>query len=190
MVEASVGPEHREFATQLALMAILDFRRGRLGAAAAAQERALRILRRQLGPAHSEVSNATRDLARVVAGQGDTGRAAKLLAEVVAATEERLRKQPENRDDLALLASALLESGRLAAAAGDHTTASSRFGRALELIEPFAADSQVIEWGRVYAEALVLVGRAHEALPLVKRLKATGWRDPQFLSLVRDHGAH
>jgi len=82
----------------------------------------------------------------------------------------------------------LLKSGRLAAAAGDHRAASSRFARALELVEPFAAESHVIEYGRVYAEALVLLGRAPEARPIVERLLSTGWRDPRFLSLVRDHG--
>jgi len=189
MIERSVGPEHRRFAQTLSYMASLDLMRGRLHSAAAAQERALRILRQQLEPTHSEVSTAARDLARVVAIQGDAGRAANLLAEVVAATEGRLKQQPENREDLALLASALLESGRLAAAAGDHAAASSRFRRALELMQPFAVDSQVIEYGRVYAEALVLLGRAQEARPLVERLLATGWRDPQFLRLVEGTGA-
>ncbi len=188
VVEASVGPEHRRFAQKLVQMASLDFRRGRLREAAAAQERALRIFRLQLEPANAEVSAATRDLAQVVASQGDAGRAANLLAEVVAATEERLRKQPENREDLVLLASAWLESGRLAAAAGDHEAASSRFARAIELVKPFAAESHVIEHARVYAEALLLLGRAPEARPVVERLLSTGWRDPRFLSLVRDHG--
>ena len=123
-----------------------------------------------------------------MASQGDAGRAATLLAEVVAATEERLKKGPQDRGDIVLLASALLESGRLATAAGDHETASSSFGRALELVKSFGADSRVIEHGRVYAEALVMLGRAQEARPVVERLLATGWRDPRFLGLLRDHG--
>ena len=188
MIQAAVGPEDREFAKKLMLLASVDVRRGRLSAAIPVQERAVRILRRQLGPEHSEVSIATRELARTVASQGDAERAAKLLAEVIAATEGRLKKEPQNRDDRSLLASALLESGRLAAAAGDDEAASSRFERARELVEPFAVDSQVIEYGRVYAEALVLLGREQEARPLVDRLLSTGWRDPRFLSLIHDHG--
>jgi tetratricopeptide (TPR) repeat protein len=188
MIEASVGPEHKLVADKLLLVASLDFRRGRLHAAVAALERALRIVRLQQEPGHHGISRVTLQLAQVVASRGDTGRAAKLLAEVVAATEERLRKQPQNREDLVLLASALLESGRLAAAAGDPRAGSARFARAIELVEPFAADSHVIEYGRVYVEALVLLGRAPEARPIAERLLATGWRDPRFLSLVRDHG--
>jgi serine/threonine-protein kinase len=188
MVEAAVGPEDKLFAQQLAHMASVDFRRGRLREAVAGEERALRILRKQTVPASADVSMGAHDLARMVADQADTRHAATLLAEVVAATEERLRRQPLNREDLALLASALLESGRLAAAAGDHSAASSRFARALELVEPFAVESHVIEYGRVYTEALLLLGRAEEARPIVDRLLATGWRDPRFLSRVRDHG--
>ena len=189
VLEAAVGPEHREFAKRgLLPMASLDFRRGRLHAAAVAQERALGILRRQLGPAHPEVSTATLQLARTITRQGDTARAAKMLAEVVAASEERLKRDPQDREERALLASALLESGQIAAAAGDQQVASSRFGRALALVAPFAVDSQVVEYGRVYAEALILLGRAGEARPLVERLLATGWRDPGFLALWRDHG--
>jgi eukaryotic-like serine/threonine-protein kinase len=184
IMEATVGADHRHFAQKLLQMASLDVRRNRLREAATAQERGLRILRRQLEPAHAEISTAARDLARIVASQGDTTRAANLLAEVVAGTEQRLRRQPENRVDLVLLASALLESGRIAAAAGDHGAASSRFARARELVEPFAKDSRVIDHARVYAEALVLLGRVDEARPIVERLLATGWRDPRFLSLV------
>jgi serine/threonine-protein kinase len=188
MAEATGGSGHRRVAELLLRMASIDFRRGRLRAAAAAQERALRIFRQQQPLIEAEVSAATRDLAQVVARQGDSRRAASLLAEVVAATEERLKKQPQGREEPVLLASALLESGRLAAAAGDQQAAASRFGRALELVEPFAADSQVIEHARVYAEALVLLGRVDEARPTVERLLSTGWRDPRFLSLMRDHG--
>jgi hypothetical protein len=157
-------------------------------AAAAAQERALEILRQKPAPVHSSVSTATLELARSLMMQGDVGRATTLLAEVQTATEERLKKQPQNRNELALLAAALLESGRLAAAAGDERAASSRFVRASELLKPFAADSRVIEHGSAYAEALILLGRAQEARPLVERLLSTGWRDPRFLGLVRDHG--
>jgi eukaryotic-like serine/threonine-protein kinase len=188
MVEASVGPEHRQFATTLIQMASLDVRRGRLRAAVAADERALRIVRAQLGPAHRAVSLVSLQLAEALAQQGDTRRAASLLAEVVAATEERLKKRPEDREELLLLSSAWLESGRLAAAAGDHETAAPRFARASELLEPFAVESHVIEYGRVYAEALVFLGRVDEARPIVDRLLATGWRDPRFLSVMRDHG--
>ncbi len=187
MIEAAVGSEHRMVAQKLIQVASVDFRRGRLREAAAAQERAIRIFRPQQGPATAEVSAATRDLAQVVTAQGDARRGKDLLAEVVANTEERLRKQ-ENRDDVVLLASALLESGRIEAAAGDHAAAASRFARAAELVEPFAADSRVIDHARLYAEALVLLGRVDEARPIVERLLSTGWRDPRFLSLMRDHG--
>src|ERR1044072_3576934 len=68
----------------------------------------------------------------------------------------------------------VVEAGRLEAAAGDHRGASSRFARALELVEPFAADSKVIDHGRVYAEALVLLGRADAARPAAARPGAGG----------------
>jgi len=187
MVEAAVGGENRQFVSALLAQARIDFRRGRLAAAAANQERAIAILRPQLGP-HRGVSKATRDLARTVASQGDRDRAAKLLAEVVAETEARLKKQPQDREELALVASAHEELGRLAAAAGDQQTATARWRRAVELLAPFAADSHVVEYGRVYAESLVLLGRGDEARPLIDQLLATGWRDPQFLSLLHDHG--
>src|SRR6185503_5326365 len=166
----------------------LEFRRGRFGAAVATQERAIRILRKREEPTHAILSTANLQLAQMLASRGDSGRAAALLAEAMAATEERLKKRPANRTERGMLAFALVESGRLAAAAGDHRTASSRFARASELLAPFAADSRVLDEARVYAEALVQLGRVDEARPIVERMLSTGWRDPRFLSLLRDHG--
>jgi hypothetical protein len=58
----------------------------------------------------------------------------------------------------------------------------------LALARPLTASSQSVRFLDTHAQALLHLGRVEEARPVVEKLLATGWRNPELIVLCRDHG--
>jgi hypothetical protein len=82
-----------------------------------------------------------------------------------------------------LLASALVERGRLRDREGDPRAAHAAWEQALAAVEGIAGPGSAVSFQGSRAKALLLLGRKDEARPVVAGLLAKGWRDPDLLAL-------
>jgi non-specific serine/threonine protein kinase/serine/threonine-protein kinase len=147
--------------------------------------RALDILQRSLQPQHSRVLAAVAGLADVVARLERYEEAKALYERALASRRELYARDTDSRLRRADLASSLVGLGRLQESRGEAEAARRSFREAADLMAPVAGASQAVELLHVYAAALLHLGRVEEARPVVEKLLATGWRDPDFLSLCR-----
>jgi len=119
------------------------------------------------------------------------GRSGEALAAFQAARElfERVwRDAPGDSHHRQRLARVHLLTGRVLAARGEERRGREEWRRTVELLEgaehPFETDL----WLDGYAGALLHLGRREEAAPVVAKLTARGWNDPELLALARRHG--
>ncbi len=87
-----------------------------------------------------------------------------------------------------VLADTWIYIGDVQAQRNEQEEARRAWSRAVELVAPVAARSDVLTYGDTYARALLKLERLEEARPIVEDLLARGWDDPGFLETVGASG--
>jgi hypothetical protein len=131
---------------------------------------------------------ARADLGRVRLAPGRLGEAGALLEGSRAACRRLMTRDPASPRTRGVLASALVELGRLREREGDARSARSRWEEALEAVAGIAGDAGAVSFQNARAKALLLLGRVDEARPVVAGLFAKGWNDPDLLAFCRARG--
>ncbi len=115
--------------------------------------------------------------------RGDLEAALGRARKAVAMLEELIAEYPADRR---ILSEGYLLLGEILAEQGDEG-ARVAWQRALEVIEPHARSALHPEVRDLRARALFRVGRLDEARPIVDRLLAQGYREPELVELCRGH---
>ena len=183
LCEKAMGPDHPDVAVTLANLGNVEYARGDLGAAGPLLERAVAIYARAVGEDSRSLWQTRVDLARVRLAQGRRRDAAVLLEASRAACRRMLASDPASPRVRGLLASALVEMGRLREREGDPGAARACWEEALAAVPAIAGDASAVSFQNSRAKALLLLGRTDEARPVVAGLLAKGWRDPDLLTL-------
>jgi hypothetical protein len=136
-----------------------------------------------LGEDSRSLWQARVDLARVRLAQDRRREAATLLEATHAACRSALASDPASPRVRGLLASALVEMGRVRDREGDPRAARARWEEALAAVDGIAGPGSAVSFQGSRAKALLLLGRKDEARPVVAGLLAKGWRDPDLLAL-------
>ena len=188
LCEKATGPDHPDVAVTLANLGNVEYARGDLEAAAPLLERAVTLYARALGEESRSLWQTRVDLGRVRLAQGRMRPAAALLEQARAASRRLLARDPANPRARGILASALVELGRLRDRGGDPRAARSCWEEALAAITGIAGDAGAVSFQSTRAKALLLLGRVEEARPVAGGLLAKGWSDPDLLALCRARG--
>jgi eukaryotic-like serine/threonine-protein kinase len=126
--------------------------------------------------------------ARLLADGGATLRALDEMRGVAASMQSRLDASPQDRLAPVQLSAALSEEARVLQERGDIKAARASAIRARRAIEDIARDSSDWRYLDPWARALLGAGALDEARPLVERLRAFGYRNPDFLEACRRAG--
>jgi hypothetical protein len=102
--------------------------------------------------------------------------------------QARLAASPQDRLAPVQLSAALSEEARVLQERGDIKAARASAIRARRAIEDIARDSSDWRYLDPWARALLGAGALDEARPLVERLRAFGYRNPDFLEACRRAG--
>ena len=184
----ATGPDHPDVAVTLLNLGNVQYARGDLEKASLLLERAVAIFARALGGESPSLLQARADLGRVRLAQGRLGEARTLLEGSSAACRRLLARDPASPRTRGLLASALVELGRLREREGDPRAARACWEEALEAVAGIAGDAGAVSFRNARAKALLLLGRVDEARPVAAALVATGWSDPDLHALCRARG--
>jgi tetratricopeptide (TPR) repeat protein len=106
----------------------------------------------------------------------------------VHAYQALVAKDPKNPEWSNGLSWAYVSSGRAYEALGERRKAREQWRRAVEIMAPILETTQGSAMLDTQAQALLLLDRIEEARPIVERLLARNWNDPDFLALVRKAG--
>jgi tetratricopeptide (TPR) repeat protein len=188
VAEAGLGPDSNLVGVVLRGLAGLRRDRGDLARSESLLRRAVEVLQKAFGPRHSRVTNALAALGEVLVRQGRHEEAEALFERALDIQRDLHTRHPDDRLRRADLATSLMGLGSLHEQRGETEAAERRWREALALMAPVAAESQAVELRHLYALALLHLDRAEEARPVVERLLATGWRDPELLDLARRQG--
>jgi hypothetical protein len=110
------------------------------------------------------------------------------MREVAASMQSRLDVSPQDRLAPVQLSTALSEEARVLQERGDVEAARKAATRARRAIEDLARDSSDWRYLDPWARALLGTGALDEAGPVVERLRAFGYRNPDFLEACRRAG--
>ncbi|MEM8932493.1 MAG: serine/threonine-protein kinase, partial [Acidobacteriota bacterium] len=173
--------------------ALLDARRLDAAATTLDQARAQAEYLVQLAPRNAnwsrELSVALAMKAGVQRLRGDLDGARRSIEASLAISRQLADRFPDNLSLANDLAWDLVYSGRLRAATGDAAAARDAWQEALDRLDALdveGIESQYVIDTRVHA--LLELGRTEDARPLVAKLHAVGWTDPDFLDLCARHG--
>ncbi|HEY6554360.1 MAG TPA: serine/threonine-protein kinase, partial [Vicinamibacteria bacterium] len=189
MCEKAMGPDHAEVAITLANLGKVHYTRGDYDRAEPLLRRACDIFARALGKDSRLLVRARTELARLRIAQGQLADAARLLDLSLEACDRLLGRDPDNPPMRSAKAVILVERGRVRARKAEIRRAASDWEEALALTEALLAkdpETALVQGTR--AKALLLLGRDDEARPLLGRLLAKRWNDPDLLALCREHG--
>jgi eukaryotic-like serine/threonine-protein kinase len=126
--------------------------------------------------------------ARLLADGGATMRALDEMREVAASMQSRLDASTQDRLAPVQLSAALSEEARVLLELGDVNGARKASSGARRAIEGLARESSDWRYLDPWARALLGVGALDEAGPVVARLRAFGYRNPDFLEACRRAG--
>jgi tetratricopeptide (TPR) repeat protein/predicted Ser/Thr protein kinase len=188
LCEEASGPDHPDVAVTLVNLGNVRYATGDLEQAALLLAGAVAIFARALGGDSPSLVQARADLGRVRLAQGRLGEARALLEGSSGACRRLLARDPSSPRVRGLLASTLVELGRLRERGGDSRAARACWEGALEAVAGIAGDDGAVPFRNARAKALLLLGRVDEARPVVAALVATGWSDPDLLALGRARG--
>ena len=137
---------------------------------------------RELTVAHGTLGVARREAGDLEGALEETQRSLSIIRSLV-------RRFPENHSTVNDLAWDLLDLGRTQKALGRASDAAEAWNEAAEVMarlrrqglgSPYYLDTEV--------QALLELGRVEEARPLMKELVRQGWKSPDFLEQVAEHG--
>ena len=183
--EQSLGAGHFQTAVVAGSLADLYRQRRDPGRAEPLFRRALESAEATVGPEHSRTAAILDGLGGLLAEAGRHVEAQGLLDRSLAIREALHARDPGAPLASADLASSHLRLGLLYCLRGEVAAARQAWQRALETIEPVTAGSRALPFLHLHARALLAVGRAEEARPLVDELLAKGWRHPALLEQLR-----
>jgi serine/threonine-protein kinase len=118
--------------------------------------------------------------------QGDLDRARGFAREALDDLEALCAGLPGDRRAGLGLSGAYLLEGRLLEGQARKKEALAAWGRALEIIEPLARESDETAYLEVWAKALLRLDRVREAAPIVKRLQAVGHKSERLSELCQE----
>ncbi len=177
--EAVLGTEHLEVAVTLNHQADLHRVHGEYELAEPLYLRALAI---QEAAEHPSIAITLADLGDLYTRQGRYQEAEERYLHSLMSIEA------SSRLGRSRTAATRVGLGELYLAMGDTDEAVESWTRAVAVIAPLSAGSDVVEYLDTHAQALLYLGRVDEARPLAAKLLAKGWSDPDFLQLCREHG--
>ena len=126
--------------------------------------------------------------ARLLADGGATGPALEKMRAVTAAMQARVDASPQDRLAPVQLSTALSEESSVLKQQGNIAAAREAAVRAGHAIEEIARDSSDWRYLDPWARALLGAGALDEAGAVVARLRAFGYRNPDFLEACRRAG--
>ncbi len=208
--EKALGPDHPNLAVSLNSLASNYVDLGKYADAEPLDKRALAISEKAFGPDHPDVAFALDDLANVYRSEGSCAEAGPLYKRALAIREKAVG--PRSRDTavtLMDLATCELQEknfgdaiehsvrgvaigrelkGRTEAAMGKTVEAQASWKEAFSILEPLAKNAEGVVEQATYAEILLCLGKTEEARPVVKKVLATGYKNPDFITLCREKG--
>lgn len=119
---------------------------------------------------------------------GETGEAAVLLAAAGPLVSDAAEKAPGDQQAQRFLGQFLLLRGRVAQGQGNRESAREDIERAAAVLSPLVERSKDVLFVVPYAQALVLLGRKDEALPLVADAVGRGFGDRYEMEFFRKNG--
>lgn len=138
--------------------------------------------RRELSVAHSALAAARREM-------GDLPQALEALEASLEISRSLARRSPDSATLVNDLAWDLLDLGRLQRALGRRGQAAAAWTEAVEALRAVRGESAASPYYLdTEVQALLELGRIEEARPLVRQLRAAGWKTPDFLVLAAEHG--
>jgi len=135
-----------------------------------------------------EVSVLHSAIAEILREQGRPGRALPHARESLAITSRLAGRGDAHASEANDLAWDLVQVGAILEAVGEPERAAEHWRRAVEVIAPVTREVDSPWYLDTHAAALLHLGRAEEARPLVERLLEQGWDDPDLLALAAGHG--
>jgi tetratricopeptide (TPR) repeat protein len=126
--------------------------------------------------------------ARLLADGGAIGQALEKMRAVTAAMQARVDASPQDRLAPVQLSAALSEESSVLRQQGNVEAARTAAARARHAIEELARDSSDWRYLDPWARALLGAGALDEAGAVVARLRAFGYRNPDFLEACRRAG--
>ncbi|MEM7350777.1 MAG: serine/threonine-protein kinase [Acidobacteriota bacterium] len=185
--EETLGSDHPEVAVTLNHQA--DLHRFAAGLDASVAERlyrrALEIQQRAYGREHPSVAITLADLADLATRQGRFEEAQRLYLQAQASAKQAPTTVTNSRLGLRQQATIRIGLGQLYSATGASERAADSWRRAAANMGSLGAGAELVEDLHVEATALLYLGRAEDACPLVTTLLDKGWRDPDLLGLGR-----
>jgi serine/threonine-protein kinase len=179
--------EHMDLALDTAHLARLHLLRGKPEHAEPLLRRALSISEHLLDPDSPDLVPILNDLAEVLIEQQQLQEAEQLLNRALEITPEvEPGMTPARQLDHA---QTLLILGELRAASGQRQAATRYWQQVLETDGARVTDRCDLRRLRIHAQALLLLGRAEEARPMVEALQATGAAYPRLERLLEAAGA-
>ena len=167
---------------------------GQLEAAAQADDTAVRTLAalseasESYADAKQELGQSQLEQARLQLRQGDKVAAERSARAGLATLGELMKKKADDRSLTLLVAQGNLLMGTIAHARGDNQSAHDFWKKSRDLASPLqkaGSDPNVLG---VVSSAMLLLGEADTAGPLVGRLLQMGYRDADFVELVTTEG--
>lgn len=120
--------------------------------------------------------------------QGETSQADESLSTAVEILQRVVAITGDNPGPRNYLSWTRIVLGDVHARMGEQARARELWTLAVEWLEPITAASDEINYRDTHAQALLRLGRLEESRPLVEDLLARGWKEPDFVALVRRSG--
>lgn len=177
--EATLGRQHPSVAVTLGRLAQLLMGEGRLEASAEFYRRALDIQTATLETRHPSLIATLTGYADLALRRDHLDKAEELADQAHASAKH----DASSRVGARRLARIALVRGKCYRSWGDEGRAADQWHRALELLEPWIAESQLVADRHPYVLALLHLGRIDQARPMVEELLGTGWTDPEVMGL-------
>jgi len=186
--EQAYGADHPAVAESLSYLADLAAAEGDVDRADPLYRQVASCWEASLGPEHSAVVSVLTDHASLLIRAHRRDEANGLLNRCLEICNHWGPAEELSASERVVVASVHLASGKLHQQAGEDELAQTCWTEAAELAMPVAGRAADMGGLEIEAEALLRLGRADEARPIVKRLQAMGWRDDELQRLCRQSG--
>ncbi len=186
--EKVLGPDHPAVALGLSYLADVYENQGKYQEAEDLYSKALAIRDKADGPKSRNAADVLDRLAACESKEKKLNDALGHASRCVEISRELAHKTPEDKRVLAILGSGLLCEGKIEAAMGRGAQAQSSWIEALSILDPMDKEAEGVSDQNYYAQTLLCLGKVDEARPIVKKLLATGFKDPDLLALCREKG--
>jgi serine/threonine-protein kinase len=179
--------EHTICALALDTLACIYRDQGKLNASEPLFLEAIEKIEHKYGPEEPNLAEMLRNLAQLRTKQARYNDAESDYKRALSLARKSLDEAPDAPRRQAILASIEVSLGELYQQTGDRGRALAHWNRADELTLAIADGSVQVELLSVRATVLLRLGRVAEALPIVDRVLATGWRRRDLVDLCESN---